>query len=55
MLCCIRQVTAATNVAAESSSGAGGLSAIIAMNGDSRSLVDVKSRIADDSFDKSRY
>ncbi|ONL96154.1 topless-related2 [Zea mays] len=50
----INPLTAAANAAAASSSGAGAPSAITAMNGDSRSLVDVKPRIADESLDKSK-
>ncbi|XP_066396114.1 protein TPR3 [Miscanthus floridulus] len=47
-------LTAAANAAAASSSVAAAPSAITAMNGDSRSLVDVKPRIADESLDRSK-
>ncbi|AQL07982.1 Protein TOPLESS [Zea mays] len=50
----INPLTAAANAAAASSSGAGAPSAVTAMNGDTRSLVDVKPRIADESLDKSK-
>jgi WD40 repeat protein len=47
-------LTAAANAAAASSSGTPAPAAITAMNGDSRSLVDVKPRIADEPLDKSK-
>jgi len=53
----INPLTAAATAAAAAaatSSGAAAPSAITAMNGDSRSLVDVKPRITDESMDKSK-
>ncbi|CAL4921817.1 unnamed protein product [Urochloa decumbens] len=50
----INPLTAAANAAAASSSGTPAPAAITAMNGDSRNLVDVKPRIADESLDKSK-